>query len=91
MANGRAYHYGPFPHPAGDAATKITSVTFFDADGDKRVNAVVLAAYRSKSGATRHHNVILRWTGSGIDHLPSLESRIAHLETIAQVRSVLRR
>lgn len=90
-ADGHGYRNGPLANNGGKAS-KIPAVSFFDADGDGAADALVMATYTPQGGESdAFDNVLLRWKGTAVVRLHSLETGIGGLESVAAVRAKLKK
>jgi hypothetical protein len=90
-ADDHGYRAGPLANNGG-RASKIPAVSFFDADGDGAMDALVMATYIPAAGGPEHYdNVLLRWNGTALVRMVNLEPAIAGLESVAAIRAKLKR
>lgn len=90
--DGKPWPAGPSADPMLYLANEIVAVSFFDADGDGSLDALVMANYwdRRRHGPF-HKNLLVRWTNHGLRRLLHLEPKIESLTSMKAVRSKLRR
>ena len=84
----KSWPAGPLAEPKTYRADKIMAVSFFDADGDGKTNALVIARYIGPT-KTEYFNVLLKWTDQGLRRLLKIEPTIAKLESVQAVRQKL--
>lgn len=90
--DGKSWPAGPCAEPGLDLAHKIVAVSFFDADGDGSLDALVMATYHDHRGHGPYHkNILLKWTSLGLRRLLHLEPKIKNLDSVAAIRRTLGR
>ena len=88
--DGKGWPAGPLAETAY-TPDAVTAVSFFDANKDGSVDALVMATYFSMGGGAVpfNSNVLLTWTSRGMRRLLRLEPKIAQLKSVAAVKRAL--
>ncbi|MEZ4442269.1 MAG: hypothetical protein R3B72_24455 [Polyangiaceae bacterium] len=70
-------------------AHTVLAVSFFDADRDGTLDALVMMKIEDAAGTPGSFNALLRWTNMGLRRMLNLEGRIQEANSVAKVRQIL--